>query len=33
MGVDARTATAERGEEAIASLVDRLVSQIEHHLQ
>jgi len=33
MGVDARSATAERGEEAIARLVDHLASQIERHLQ
>jgi len=33
MGVDARTATAERGEEAVARLVDRLASQILHHLE
>jgi creatinine amidohydrolase len=32
MGVDARTATAERGEDAVARLVDRLASQIAHHI-
>jgi creatinine amidohydrolase/Fe(II)-dependent formamide hydrolase-like protein len=33
MGADARTATAERGEEAVARLIDRLASLIERHLQ
>jgi creatinine amidohydrolase len=32
MGQDARTASAERGEEAIARLVDRLAGQINRHL-
>jgi len=33
MGVDAQSATAERGEEPIARLVDHLASQIERHLE
>jgi creatinine amidohydrolase/Fe(II)-dependent formamide hydrolase-like protein len=32
MGEDARTATAERGEAAIARLVERLVQVIDQHL-
>lgn len=33
MGVDARTASAERGEKHVGQLVDRIVAEIERHLK